>query len=213
MNQPKIRIIVADDFESTLEGMKQIINSELDMQVVGTAVNGEELLQWLAENPGGADLVLLDINMPKMDGFRSLLKIRETDSDLKVLVMTGFGDRRLMPDALKLEANGFISKNRSKNEFAQAIRKIMQGETVVLPDQNEILPPMIPPPSNKFNLSPTEARLLCMVVQGKTNEQIAEILKMGVPNVQRIRRNAFAAIGAARTAEAVRIALENNLCV
>lgn len=52
-----------------------------------------------------------------------------------------------------------------------------------------------------------------MVVQGKTNEQIAEILKMGVPNVQRIRRNAFAAIGAARTAEAVRIALENNLCV
>ena len=207
----KIRIFVADDIEMVLDGILGFIKPEPDMEIAGTAYNGEELLQLLAERPGEADLLLVDVNMPKLDGLKAIAKIRETDRNIKILVMTMFSDRSFLVDAMRYEANGFIAKNRGRKEFVEAIRRVYNGETIVMEDNSNGLLPPPPSPPVLVNLDPIEYRVMSLIVGGKKNQEIAEILKLKVPNVQRIRRNAFFKLGAHTTADAVRIALQMGI--
>ncbi len=208
MTMSKIRIFVADDIEMVLDGLLGFIAPEPDMEVAGTAYNGEELLQLLAQRPGEADLLLVDVNMPKLDGLKAITKIRETNRKIKILVMTIFAERDFMVDAMRAGADGFIAKSRGRKEFVNTIRQVCQGETIILQDTGEKplpLPPSIP------KLDPIEYRVMRLIVEGKKNQEIAEILKLKVPNVQRIRRNAFFKLGAHTTADAVRIAIQMGI--
>lgn len=205
----KIRIFIADDIEMVLKGIQGFTSNAPDMEVTGTASNGEELLQLLAQRPGEADLLLVDVNMPKLDGLKAITKIRETDRRIKILVMTIFPSQDFLVEALRVGANGFIAKNRSQEDFVEAIRKVHRGETIVLPDNGENpLPPTPPVPPD---LTAIERRVMCMIIHGRSNEEMAGILRLGVANVQRIRRNTFFKLGAKNTADAVRIALQMGL--
>lgn len=205
----KVRIFIADDIEMVLKGIQGFTSNAPDMEVTGTASNGEELLQLLAQRPGEADLLLVDVNMPKLDGLKAIAKIRETDRRIKILVMTIFPSQDFLVEALRVGANGFIAKNRSQEDFVEAIRKVHRGETIVLPDNGENpLPPTPPVPPD---LTAIERRVMCMIIHGRSNEEMAGILRLGVANVQRIRRNTFFKLGAKNTADAVRIALQMGL--
>lgn len=202
----KIRIFIADDIQMVLKGIQGFAANEFDLEVNGTASNGEELLQLLAERPGEADLLLVDVNMPKLDGLKAIAKIRETNAQIKILVMTIFPSRDFMADALRVGANGFIAKSRSQEEFVDTIRRVYGGEMIILPDTGDSpapLPPPVPP-----ELTAIERRAMCLIVKAKSNLEISKIVSLGVANVQRIRRNAFAKLGAKNTADAVRIFIE-----
>lgn len=205
----KIRIFIADDIEMVLKGIQGFTSNAPDMEVTGTASNGEELLQLLAQRPGEADLLLVDVNMPKLDGLKAITKIRETDRRIKILVMTIFPSQDFLVEALRVGANGFIAKNRSQEDFVEAIRKVHRGETIVLPDNGDNpLPPIPPVPPD---LTAIERRVMCMIIHGRSNDEMAGILRLSVANVQRIRRNTFFKLGAKNTADAVRIALQMGL--
>ncbi len=205
----KIRIFIADDIEMVLDGLRGFITPEHDMEVAGTASNGDELLQWLAKHPGEANFLLVDVNMPKLDGLKAIAKIREKDQGIKILVMTIFAERNFMVEAMGVGANGFIAKSRGRKEFVDTIRKVYRGETIILQDTGENpLPPSPPPP---INLTAIERRVMGLIVSGKKNEEMALIVNLGVANVQRIRRNAFSKLGASGTADAVRIAIQHGL--
>ena len=174
----KIRILIADDVEMALDGLLGFITPEPDMEVVGTAYNGEELLQLLAQRPGEADLLLVDVNMPKLNGLKTIAKIRESDRNIKILVMTMFSDRNFMVQAVQYEANGFISKNRGRKEFVEAIRRVYNGETVVMQDNSDgLLPSPRTPPPVISNLDPIELRVIRLMIGSKKNHEIATVLK------------------------------------
>lgn len=202
----KIRIFIADDIEMVLDGLLGFITPEPDMEVVGTASNGEELLQLLEKRPGEADLLLVDVNMPKLDGLKAVAKIREKDQKIKILVMTIFTERNFISNAISVGADGFIAKSRSRKEFVETIRRVHRGEMVILHDTGELPAPPSPRPSVK--MSAIEQRVLELFADGETNEEIARIIKLTVPNVQRIRRNIYAKLVARNAADAVRIAIE-----
>jgi len=206
----KIRIFVADDTEMVLRGIQGFTANEFDLEVNGTAADGEELLQLLANRPGEADLLLVDVNMPKLDGLKAIAKIRETNTQIKILVMTIFPSRDFMADALRVGANGFIAKSRSQEEFVDMIRRVHRGEMLMLPDTGDT--PLPPLPPEIPNLSAIERRVMCLIVEGKSNEDISTIIDLTTANVQRIRRNAFFKLGAKNTADAVRIALKLGIC-
>ncbi|MFN0033720.1 MAG: response regulator [Saprospiraceae bacterium] len=206
----KIRIFIADDIEMVLNGLLGFITPEPDMEVAGTASDGEELLQLLDKSPGKANFLLVDVNMPKLDGLKAIAKIREKDQNIKIVVMTIFASRDFMVDAMRVGANGFIAKSRGRKEFVETIRRVHGGETIILPDTGDLpLPP--PPPPQPINLSPIERRVIALIVSGKKNEEIAKSVKLTVTNVQRIRRNTFSKLGANTTADAVRIAIQHGL--
>ena len=202
----KIRIFIADDIEMVLDGLLGFITPEPDMEVVGTAADGEQLLQLLEKRPGEANLLLVDVNMPKLDGLKAISKIREKDQAIKILVMTIFAERNFMVDAMRVGANGFIAKSRGRKEFVDTIRRVHRGETIILQDGGDS--PAPPPPPVPPELTAIERRVMCLIVKAKSNLEIAEIVNLGVANVQRIRRNAFAKLGARNTADAVRIFIQ-----
>lgn len=201
-----IRIFIADDIEMVLDGLMGFITPEPNMRVVGTASNGDELLQWLAAHPDKANFLLVDVNMPKLDGLKAIAKIREKDQSIKILVMTIFAERNFMVDAMRVGANGFIAKSRGRKEFVDTIRRVHRGETIILQDGGDS--PAPPPPPVPPELTAIERRVMCLIVKAKSNLEIAEIVNLGVANVQRIRRNAFAKLGARNTADAVRIFIQ-----
>jgi two-component system, NarL family, response regulator NreC len=205
----KIQIFVADDVEMMIKGVQGFTANEPDLEVSGTASNGEELLQLLARRPGEADLLLVDVNMPKLDGLKAIAKIREANAQIKILVMTIFPSRDFMADALHVGANGFIAKSRSQEEFVRTIRRVYAGETIVLPDVGDSPLPSSPKPLP--DLTPIEKRVICLIIQGKRNAEIVEVLHLTIHNVNRIRRNAFFKLGANSPGEAVRIALERGI--
>lgn len=205
----KILIFIADDIEMVLDGLLGFITPELDMEVVGTASNGDELLQWLAKHPGKANFLLVDVNMPKLDGLKAIAKIREKDQAIKILVMTIFAERNFMVEAMSVGANGFIAKSRGRKEFVETIRQVYRGETIILQDMGEN--PLPPPPPVPVKLTPIERRVMGLIVIGKKNDEIAQTVTLKVPNVQRIRRNAFSKLGANTTADAVRIAIQYGI--
>ncbi len=205
----KIRIFIADDIEMVLDGLIGFITPEPDMEVAGTASNGEELLQLLATRPGEADLLLVDVNMPKLDGLKAIAKIREKDQAIKILVMTIFAERNFMVEAMRVGANGFIAKSRGRKEFVDTIRRVFGGETIILQDMGEN--PLPPPPPIPVKLTPIERRVMGLIVIGNKNDEIAEAVKLGVANVQKIRRNTFFKLDARTTADAVRIAIQHGI--
>ncbi len=206
-----IRVFIADDHEMVIKGLSEFINAAPDMRVVGTAGNGDELVKNLEKLHTEVDVALVDIGMEKMDGLAATSKIKEVYKNIKVLIITGLRGRNYAAESIRNNADGFISKSRSLREISEAIRRIMGGEMVYMPDPSDpVLPPE--PPKKLPELSPMEQRVLCMIVDGMSSKEISDTLKMSQPNVERFRRNVMGKLDAKNTADMVRIAVEYGLC-
>lgn len=206
-----IRVFIADDHDVVIKGLSEFINAAPGMRVIGTARDGEDLLEKLKQHHSETDVVLVDIGMEKLDGLTATAKIKEAYPHLKVFVITGLRGRNFAAESIKNNADGFVSKNRSHKEIIDAIRRVHAGEMVMLPDPHDSAQPA-ETPKKLPELSHTERRILCMIVDGKTGNEIVEIMKMSLPNVEKYRRNIAAKLDANNTASMVRIAMEYGLC-
>lgn len=172
-----IRVVLADDHALVLEGMRSLLDAEEDIEVVGTASTGTEALEVVRQQQ--PDVVVLDLQMPMMDGLTCLEHIRAEGLTTKVLVLSAFNDGDSMQSALEKEADGFALKTESPQQTITSIRQVYRGQLVFPQAAKRWLRTHRQRPYPALtDLSEREIEVLSLVAQGLTNTQIAQRLSV-----------------------------------
>ncbi|TBT83234.1 response regulator transcription factor [Propioniciclava sinopodophylli] len=186
-----IRVFLADDQALVRSGFRMLIDSEDDLAVVGEAPNGAEAVRALMADP--ADVVLMDIRMPVMDGVEATRRIVESRLGTKVLVLTTFDLDEYAFAALKAGASGFLLKDARPADLLNAIRNVAAGDAVVAPSTtrrllDHVAPTLSPSPGEHDPrlalLTEREREVLLEVASGATNAEIAQNLYMAEGTVK-----------------------------
>lgn len=211
--QSLIRIVIADDHQIVSDGIALLLESVSRLQVVGRAGNGEALLQMLQTIP--ADLILLDLNMPRMDGFEAAKRVRQRFPGLKILGLSMLQEAAMIQQFLQAGANGFVQKHAGRDELLQAIDLVMAGQRYLSPELELLGQATSLPRQGQEQLLPRitrrERQILELIVAEHTTTEIAERLGISFGTVETHRKHLLIKLGARNTAGLVRIALEHGL--
>ena len=194
MNTDKIKIFIADDHPIFRSGLRQLIETAPQMAVTGEAKDGAEAIERLLASP--ADVALLDIDMPKADGFQVLTALREKGLSLQFVFLTMHKDEQFLNAALDLGVKGFLVKDSAAEEVIDCVNAVVKGEEFISPQLTSLLLKRLrhaqenpAQPSLLDQLTPTERKVLKLIAQFKTNKEIAAELFMGVRTVEQHRLN------------------------
>lgn len=175
-----IRLLLVDDQRLMRDGLRILLELESDFEVVGEAENGVEALNAFRQLT--PDVILMDIRMPEMDGVEATRRLREADPNSKVIILTTFDDNEYVFEGLRAGALGYLLKDVSGAELADAIRKVAAGGSMIEPSvarkvvaEFARLAPPSPEATNELiePLSEREIEILKLVSQGLTNKEIA----------------------------------------
>ena len=212
-----VRVLAADDQRVVREGLAMLLGLLPDVEVVGTAADGEEVLALAAElRP---DVILMDLRMPRMDGVEATRRLRERDPAVKVVVLTTYADDRSVLDALRAGALGYLTKDAGAAEIQQALHRVAGGQAALDPAVQLHLveaiadgPPSGPAPASlPDGLTPREAEVLTLIAAGLSNAEIAERLVVSEATVKSHVNHMLAKIGARDRAQAVGYAYRHGL--
>ncbi len=211
-----IRVVVADDQQAVREGLVALLGLLDDITVVASAGNGREAVEALVTHP--ADVVLMDLRMPELDGVAATRLIRRDHPGTAVVVLTTYADDTSIADALRAGARGYLTKDAGRTEIAAALRSAAAGQAIFTAAVSDRLVAALdgrPATRAKAELpdglTAREAEVLGLIARGLTNAEIAGELFIGEATVKTHINNAFAKIGARHRAEAVRYALDRHL--
>ncbi len=209
-----INIFIIDDHKMVIEGIELMLEQEEDFQLVGYALTGEQGMELLKSLP--VDVLLLDINLPGLNGIEVCKIIRESNLKLKIIALSMLKDSSLIKMMLKNGADGYVLKNAGRDEVVMAIRTVMEGKKYLDQEVNDIIISSIAGHTTQKNnpfpsLSRREKEVLGLILDELTTKEIAEKLFISVGTVETHRRNMLAKVGARNTAGLVRIALEYGL--
>jgi DNA-binding NarL/FixJ family response regulator len=211
-----IRVVVADDQQAVREGLVALLGLLDDITVVASAGNGREAVETLAAHP--ADVVLMDLRMPELDGVAATKLIRRDHPGTAVVVLTTYADDTSIADALRAGARGYLTKDAGRAEIAAALRSAAAGQATFTAEVSDRLVAALDGrPASRAKaelpdgLTTREAEVLGLIARGLTNAEIAKELFIGEATVKTHINNAFAKIGARHRAEAVRYALSHAL--
>ena len=212
MSEDKIRIVIADDHNVVRSGLSAFLLAFDDFELVGEAADGKEAVE-LCETLH-PDVVLMDLVMPVMDGAQATREIRERFEDIQVIVLTSFKEDELVEGALQAGAIGYLLKNVSADELADAIRKAHAGKPTLAPEATQAL---IKATGRKKEsgiceeLSPREKEVLRMMAEGLSNPEIAQKLFVSRSTVKFHVSSILSKLGAASRTEAVSRALQQKI--
>ena len=216
------RLLLADDHVLVRKGMRAMLERQPDVEIVGEAENGLEALKLCRSlRPG---LVLMDVRMPKMNGLEATRAIKQEFPTTSVLIVTSHEDPDYLFEAIKAGCAGYVLKEASQEELITAIRKVLEGESLLDPQLSAQLlrrmvdeaqkkteePAEAPPEERKEallsqSLSRREAEVLGLVAKGQTNRQIAQNLLLSLGTVKMYVRRIIDKLGVSdRTQAAVR---------
>ncbi len=207
-----IRVMIVDDHPVVRRGLVFSLSAFDDMQVAGEASSGEEALRICSE--AAPDVVLMDMMMPGMDGVAATRALRQLCPGVKVLALTSFADSDLVRNALEAGAIGYLLKDMSIDELAQAIRASRSGQATLAKAATQALL-QTPSSSPAFveELTPRQREVLTLVVAGHSNQEIADKLVVSLATVRFHVSTILAKLNAANRAEAAALAVKHNLLV
>jgi len=208
-----IRILIADDHGVLRAGLRALLSSESDIEVVGEAVDGQQTVALSAELK--PDVVLLDVSLPDQSGIEVTRSLKELHPGIRVLILTVHEDGGLLQEAVQAGAAGYIIKRAVESELIDAIRAVSRGDIYVHPAMTRALfKDMTPAPPTKDSPieapTPREIDVLRYIAQGHTNRQTAEALSISVRTVESHRANLMSKLGLSSRVELVRYAKENG---
>ncbi len=202
----RIKVLLVDDHSLVRRGFRRMLEDEADIAVIGEASNGDEAVQLAREL--APQVIVMDCALPGTSGLAATRKILETDPSKAILMLSMHSEDTLVRQALDAGARGYILKNAVDLELAAAIRRVAAGELV--------LDPQLAKPANlrgerNAGLTARELEILQLIVNGKSNKEIADDLKLSVNTVAVHRANIMETLGIHKTAELVVYAIRNGL--
>jgi len=212
-----IRVLVADDQGMVRSGFSILLNAQADIEVVGEAVNGQEAITRAAELQ--PDVILMDVRMPVLDGLQATRQITGADGAPRVLVLTTFDLDDYVYEALRAGASGFLLKDASAGELAEAVRVIAAGDALLSPGVTRRLiaefarlgAPRAASRKNLDELTERETEVLALVARGLSNAEIAAHLVVAEQTVKTHVSRILMKLGLRDRAQAVVFAYENAL--
>jgi len=210
-----IKVIIADDHSLVRQGLRRYLEMAGDIDVVGEASNGFEVLK-LMENGGGApDVALLDIRMPEMDGLEAARRIRQQHPDVGVIMLTAYDDRQFVVEAVRAGARGYVLKARDAEHLIQTVRLVAGGNMVIDPQLVVALAEELTDARERDRKAETltarEVEVLQLLAFGHTNKDIAEQLYISRDTVKTHLEHIFEKLGATDRTAAVAEALRRHL--
>jgi DNA-binding NarL/FixJ family response regulator len=202
----KISVLLVDDHALVRKGFRRILEDEADISVAGEASDGAEAVKLAAElRP---KVIVMDCAMPGMNGLEATRKILGKNPEALVLMLSMHPEETLVRQALEAGARGYVLKNAVDLELGAAIRRVANGETVL---DSQLKRPAALRGTRQAALTPRELEVLQMIVDGRSNKEIAAALDLSANTVAVHRANMMDALGLHKTAELVVYAIRNGL--
>jgi len=196
-----IRVLIADDHGVLRDGLGRVIAAQADLELVGAAANGAEAVALFRET--GPDVVLMDLEMPVMDGIEATRTIHSERPEAAVLILTSFSDRPRIVRALDAGAVGYLLKDASADDVVRGVRAAAQGGSPLDPRAARALLDSTSEPDPLASVSPREREVLGLLLEGMPNKLIARSLGISEKTVKSHLTNVFRAIGVTDRVQAV----------
>jgi DNA-binding NarL/FixJ family response regulator len=207
-----LKVIIADDHAILREGLRGILSSTDDMQVIGEAGNHAEIIKLLRSQR--CDVLLLDIAMPGKNGIDTLKQVKNEWPTLPVLMLSMYPEDQYAVRALKAGASGYLTKASAPGQLVEAIRQVTRGRKFITPELAQSIAESINTPTSGSpheDLSDREFQTMRLIASGKTLSQIAGELSISPKTVSVYRARVLAKLQLANNAELTRYALEHGL--
>lgn len=208
-----VKIMIADDHSMIREGLKQLLELEGDFEVIAEACDGVECLEKLLTIK--PDVLLLDINMPNMNGLEVLQKMKDKRMKVKVLVLTVHNEVEYLLKAVNIGVNGYLLKDSESAELKKAILAVVNGDDYIQPSLIPLLNAKMIDIDNDSvkieKLTRRELEVLKLLAIGKYNKEVAEELEISERTVKNHVSNIFKKIGVTDRTQAAVFAIRNNL--
>ncbi len=210
-----IKIIIADDHQLFIEGVRSLVDSMENIEIIAELSNGQEVLDTIHENP--CDLILMDINMPIVDGIEATKQIKKSYPQVKILMLTMFSSRDYIEKLLKAGADGYLLKNTDAKELKLAIETVVNGDSYFSKEVTARIMEGLQKKKtdDKFKhlieLTEREIDVLKLIVQEFTTAEIAEKLFISTHTVETHRKNLISKLNVRNIAGLVKYAMQNGL--
>ncbi len=207
----KTRIVIAEDHTIVRDGLVSLLKQQDDFEVTGTASNGLEVLKILDEK--AADVCLLDINMPGMDGIQASRIIGEKFPDVKVIILTTYNDKEIIAELVDAGVAGYLLKNSDKEELVEAIHRVMKGRYYFSGEVEKLIllgltQKKTPEP---VTLTEREIEIVQLLSEEFTNDKIATKLNISYRTVETHRKNIMRKTRSGNLAGLIRFAYSKGL--
>jgi two-component system, NarL family, response regulator NreC len=207
----RIRILLADDHAVVRQGFKMILDAQPDMEIVGEAANGREVIALAGEvHP---DVVIMDVAMPELNGIEATRRLAEVSPHARVLALSMHKDSVYVREVLRAGARGYVLKESGAGDLVNAVRAVASGEGYLSPAvSNAVLDDYRRHVTNPIDLlTSREREVLQMLAEGKTNKEIAAVLNLSVYTIDAHRGRVMEKLNIHSINELVRFAVRNGL--
>lgn len=204
-----IHLAIAEDHQSLIDGIELLLRHEEDINIVGTANNGEDLIKIVElKQP---NVVLIDIKMPKLDGIEATRIIKKKFPYINILAFSMFNQNDAVEQMMEAGATGYILKSAGLDEVLEALKSVYKGKKYFDKDLDlTVLNLENSAKKSKSILTTRQTEILCLIALGKTTREIAENLFIGVQTVETHRKNIMRVLGLRGKGELLRYALEKK---
>jgi two-component system response regulator NreC len=211
----RVKVLVVDDHEIVREGIRMVLATDPELEVVGVASSGEEAIEKVRELE--PDVVLMDIGMPGLSGFEATRRIRESHPNTQVVALTVHDSEGYVFQMLQAGATGYVVKRAPAEDVIAAVKRAHQGEAVLHPSVAKLLikdylARVAKGEETSFDtLSEREREILKLIAEGKTNREIADTLFLSIKTVQAHRANLMRKLGMHDRTELVKYAIRKGI--
>lgn len=203
-----IRILIVDDHLIVREGIRLILETTDKYKVIGEAENGQQALIFLESKQ--PDCILLDLNMPILDGISFLKKMKTMNSNIPIIILTTYNESHLLVESIELGAVSYILKDAGREELFATIEAAVRGETLLQPEMLQLL---LKTQSEKYApklLSDKELQVLRFLAQGMKNSEIAHQLSISERTVKSYLTNIYSKLEVKSRTQAIAVAIEKK---